>query len=116
MKLLAIMPVETESNPFDLYFYAYTDDEPPDSNPQGVANREWLYQRPYAVVELQHHRSHNRAGEGFDYRSQLEHIRVTTDQPLGDLAARLDGISARRLDTSSGLACTSPDGHQFLFR
>ncbi|MEM7259786.1 MAG: VOC family protein [Pseudomonadota bacterium] len=39
---------------FTLHFYAFTDESPPDADLESVANREWLYQRPYTVLELQH--------------------------------------------------------------
>lgn len=39
---------------FDLYFFAFTDDEPPVADINAVANREWLWQRPYTVLEFQH--------------------------------------------------------------
>lgn len=38
---------------FYLYFLAFTDDEPPNSNPEAVENREWTYQRQCTVIELQ---------------------------------------------------------------
>ncbi len=52
MKLLAIEPVE--SHGFTLYFFAYTADVPPSSDLHAVENREWLYQRKYTVLEIQH--------------------------------------------------------------
>ncbi len=52
MKQLAIMPVESYG--FILYFYAFTNDNPPDSNPYAIENRTWVYQRPYTVFEIQH--------------------------------------------------------------
>merc|ERR1719291_464416 len=51
MKLLCWYPVGDYG--FDLYFLAFTDDEPPDPNLEGVANREWTYSRPYTTLELQ---------------------------------------------------------------
>ena len=38
---------------FVLYFLAFTDEKPPNPNVDAVENREWLYQRPYTVLELQ---------------------------------------------------------------
>lgn len=39
---------------FDLYFLACTDEVQPDPNVNAVSNREWLWQRPYTVLEFQH--------------------------------------------------------------
>jgi len=39
---------------FDLYFFSGNGDDPPDPDPDALVNREWLYQRPYTVLELQH--------------------------------------------------------------
>ena len=52
MTLLAIMPVEMYG--FTLYFFAFTEENPPSSDLSSVANREWLYQRKYTVLEIQH--------------------------------------------------------------
>lgn len=39
---------------FDLYFLAPTAERPPNSDVNAVENREWLWQRPYTVLEFQH--------------------------------------------------------------
>ncbi len=39
---------------FDLYFLACTDEAQPDPGVNAVTNREWLWQRPYTVLEFQH--------------------------------------------------------------
>lgn len=39
---------------FDLYFLASTQENPPDPDPNAFVNREWLYRRPYTVLEFQH--------------------------------------------------------------
>lgn len=53
MKLLSIQ--EVESYGFTLYFLAFTNDIPPvPSDLRAVGNREWLWKRPYTVLELQH--------------------------------------------------------------
>lgn len=38
---------------FTLHFYAFTDEHPPNPDLTAVENREWLYQRPYTVLEIQ---------------------------------------------------------------
>ena len=49
---LSIQPVDDYE--FTLYFFAFTDDRPPNTDLYSVENREWLYQRNYTVLELQH--------------------------------------------------------------
>jgi hypothetical protein len=52
MRLLSRQVVETRG--FTLYFLACTDERPPHENIESVDNREWLWKRPYTMVELQH--------------------------------------------------------------
>ena len=52
LKLLSVQPVEPYR--FTLYFLAETDEAPPNPNLESVENREWLWQRPYTTLELQH--------------------------------------------------------------
>ncbi len=52
MKLLSIQPLPAYG--FDLYFFAYTNELPPQSDLLSVQNRPWLWQRPYTCIELQH--------------------------------------------------------------
>ncbi|WP_424977280.1 VOC family protein [Leisingera sp. S232] len=52
MKLLSVQDVAEFG--FDLYFLAYTDETPPEADLKAVANREWLWRRPYTTLEFQH--------------------------------------------------------------
>jgi len=52
MALTSVQPVAPAG--FTLYFYAFTDERLPDPDPEAVANREWLWQRPYTQIEIQH--------------------------------------------------------------
>ncbi|MGJ8629335.1 MAG: hypothetical protein ACSHXB_20470 [Sulfitobacter sp.] len=52
MKQLSVQPVESYA--FTLHFFANTDDTPPNADLSAVENREWVYQRPYTILELQH--------------------------------------------------------------
>lgn len=52
LTLLSVQPVEPYR--FTLYFLASTRERPPHSDLQSVDNREWLWQRPYTTLELQH--------------------------------------------------------------
>lgn len=52
MRLMSVQPVNEYA--FCLYFYAWSDEALPDPDLKSVANREWLWARPYAFIELQH--------------------------------------------------------------
>jgi catechol 2,3-dioxygenase-like lactoylglutathione lyase family enzyme len=39
---------------FTLYFLAFTEEAPPGGDVDSVPDREWLWQRPYTTIELQH--------------------------------------------------------------
>ncbi|NOD94138.1 VOC family protein [Ruegeria sp. HKCCD4884] len=39
---------------FDLHFYAFTQETPPNPDLWSVENREWLWKRPYTTLEFQH--------------------------------------------------------------
>lgn len=52
LRLLSVQPVPAHG--FTLYFWAFTDDSPPDPNLSAPGNREWLWQRPYTTLEFQH--------------------------------------------------------------
>ncbi|WP_170336848.1 VOC family protein [Ruegeria arenilitoris] len=52
MQLLSIQEVAPYG--FDLHFYAFTDERPPNPDLWAVENREWLWKRPYTTLELQH--------------------------------------------------------------
>ncbi|SLN61506.1 Glyoxalase-like domain protein [Falsiruegeria litorea R37] len=52
MRLLSVQDVEPYG--FDLHFYAFTSDQPPNSDLWAVKNREWLWKRPYTTLEFQH--------------------------------------------------------------
>ncbi len=52
MRLLSRQSVEPYG--FTLYFLGHTSETPPHESLDAVENREWLWQRPYALIELQH--------------------------------------------------------------
>jgi len=51
MRLMSVQPVPERA--FCLYFFAWSDEALPHSELEAVANREWLWQRPYTLIELQ---------------------------------------------------------------
>lgn len=52
MRLMSVQPVPEHG--FCLYFFAWSEEPLPDPDPKGLANREWLWGRPYTLIELQH--------------------------------------------------------------
>ncbi|WP_053005715.1 VOC family protein [Kiloniella spongiae] len=52
MRLMSIQPVSDRG--FCLYFYSWNEENLPDPDLKAVANREWLWRRPYSLIELQH--------------------------------------------------------------
>ena len=52
MRLMSIQPVPERG--FTLYFYGWSDEPLPNVNLEAVENREWLWARPYTLLELQH--------------------------------------------------------------
>ncbi|BDY06584.1 VOC family protein [Ferrimonas sp. YFM] len=73
MRLLSRQPVPERN--MTLYFLGYDDSALPEPGLEAVANREWLWQRSYTLLELQHiqgteslpgFRYHNGPERGFD--------------------------------------------------
>lgn len=76
MRLMSVQPVAGYR--FCLYFYTWSDEALPNTDLESVHNREWLWARPYAFIELQHlqapdavihkRESHIAGFEGFSYQ------------------------------------------------
>ena len=54
MRLMSVQGIEVPGRKFRLFFYAWSQDELPDPDLEAVANREWLWERPYTLLELMH--------------------------------------------------------------
>lgn len=52
MQLISIQPVAEHA--FCLYFFSWQPETAPDPDLRAVENREWLWRRPYLMIELQH--------------------------------------------------------------
>ncbi len=52
MRLISVQPVPQHG--FCLYFFCWSGEAPPTADLEAVANREWLWARPYTLLELQH--------------------------------------------------------------
>jgi catechol 2,3-dioxygenase-like lactoylglutathione lyase family enzyme len=54
MRLMSVQPVALADRAFCLYFYAWSQEALPNPDLEAVENREWLWARPYTLLELQH--------------------------------------------------------------
>lgn len=52
MTLLSVQ--EVADHGFDLFFCGFSTETPPDPDLWSVANREWLWKRPYTLIEFQY--------------------------------------------------------------
>lgn len=52
MRLMSVQPVQDYE--FCLYFYGWSNETLPQPDLEAVKNREWLWARPHALLELQH--------------------------------------------------------------
>lgn len=109
MKLLCVEPVLEYG--FTLYFLAYTTEDAPNmANLEAEANREWLYQRPYTTLELQHVAG-PKAGTCIELDTAGFHS--FTIQASNDLKASLNG-KLISIGEHSGLR--DPDGTRIIIQ
>ncbi|MCG8695594.1 MAG: VOC family protein [Minwuiales bacterium] len=110
MRLLARMPVPDYR--FTLYFLAFTDETPPDPDLEALGNRDWLWNRPYVTLELQH-RWGTEEDPGFAYHTGA-------DDPLGfdHIAITLPDRDSlmQRVRRSEAAFLLDPDGYRISVR
>jgi hypothetical protein len=58
--------MEVLQREFDLYFLGVTKDKLPNKNIEALENREWLWQRDFTMIELQHLKDYS-SNEDFLY-------------------------------------------------
>jgi catechol 2,3-dioxygenase-like lactoylglutathione lyase family enzyme/predicted enzyme related to lactoylglutathione lyase len=92
MRLMSVQPVELPNLKFSLYFYAWSGETLPNANLEAVGNREWLWARPYSLLELQH--LENAAGS---VRTRKPHEAGFDGLGFMDDAGRLTYVSAEEL-------------------
>ncbi|WP_170571731.1 VOC family protein [Ruegeria atlantica] len=84
MRLLSVQDVAQYG--FDLHFYAFTDEKPPNADLWSVENREWLWKRPYTTLEFQHLAGAQFAPapdyRGLEIQGLAESLRDTFGDPL----------------------------------
>ncbi|NOC92199.1 VOC family protein [Ruegeria sp. HKCCD6604] len=79
MSLLSMQEVAPYG--FDLHFYAFTDETPPNPDLWAVENREWLWKRAYTTLEFQHV-----AGAQFAHVPDFQGIEIEgLSEPLTDI-------------------------------
>jgi len=106
MKLLSVQDVSAYG--FVLYFLAFTSESPPQpTDLASVGNREWLWQRPYTTLEIQHRPGQpclplDTVGEGVDH--------ITMEVENYDTA-----ISNLEVDRSTG-SFQDPDGVRLFLK
>ena len=88
---------------FTLYFLASTDEKPPDSDLDAVANREWLWQRPYTCLELKH------------THSAQTPLRAYTDAPHGPWGMGFT-VDSRTVDAPVDTVLLDPDRYAVRVR
>lgn len=54
LKLKLLSKMELKQRGFDLYFLALSDEELPNKDVESIQNRQWLWEREYTMIELQH--------------------------------------------------------------
>jgi len=116
LTLLSRQPVPRHR--FTLFFLAATKDRPPLDDLDAVGNREWLWQRPYTVLELQHRwdRSDTAYAPGRPGAMGFQGIEFAGTDAL-DRAARLGGqMEGAQRGADPGererLALNDPDGNR----
>lgn len=112
MKLLCIEPVARYG--FTLYFLAYTTEDAPNmASLEAVENREWLYQRPFTTLELQH--PHDAAGPmgGTCLELDTAGFHSFTIQASDDLKASLKG---QLIPIGEHIGLRDPDGTRVIIQ
>ncbi|CAF3616295.1 unnamed protein product [Rotaria sordida] len=89
MKLLSIQEVPKFG--FTLYFFAWTNEDPPKSDIKDVTvNREWLWKRPYTTLEIRHFHSSRHIPPFKDLQeNEIGFEAQTTQEILDELRPRI---------------------------
>ena len=115
MKLLSIQSIP---NMFNLYFLACTDEKPPSHDVKAVEIREWLRERPYTTLALQHYPGTNRKYNTADLNHENGFTVlafIVTAQRFTDSSSVEDVGRNYPEYNSSVLERKDPDGTSVLF-
>jgi catechol 2,3-dioxygenase-like lactoylglutathione lyase family enzyme len=88
MHLISVQPLDAYG--FTLYFYGYTQEKAPEASLTAVANRPWLWQRPYTLLELQHLHG---AGSRPAASGHLVGLEARNTQSTGSISLPLAGLN-----------------------
>ena len=103
--------------PFTLYFFAYTTEKPPNEDVSAVENREWLYQKSFCQIEVQHkhnlppnfnYKTHNREGS-----IKLGHVGISvhvSQEQIREIIA-MDNDIIYVNETQNVVQLCDPDGY-----
>jgi len=80
MKPISVQPVDPYG--FTLYFYAFTDETPPNPDLSAVENRTWVYRRPYTVLELQHVYAMAEERIALEGQGGFQELAISTSAPI----------------------------------
>ncbi|XQW84826.1 VOC family protein [Thalassotalea piscium] len=105
---------KVESRNMHLYFLSFNKESPPSSNIDSVSIREWLWQRPYTLLELQH-TDDIESKIGFNYRTSTDSGFLGLDiKNLKNLTQDVAGQESKFLVSSgevNGIILNDPDGY-----
>lgn len=110
MKMLSIQKVGAYG--FTLYFLAFTDEDPPEQDLNSVKIREWLWQRPYTTLELQHV-----AGSNFEGMKEndlgVDSIEMTIANH-DEVLQKLNNAGYKTNEVGNGYRVCDPDGAKIM--
>ncbi|MFT4562276.1 MAG: lactoylglutathione lyase [Gammaproteobacteria bacterium] len=110
-----------EEHRFTLYFLATANERAPSVDIDSVANREWLWRRPYTVLELQHAWGTENAAAAYDVGTHTGFNRLTIVDPdihntrsrLLDLYGKVSELAGDDADRhESAWTAVDPDGYR----
>jgi catechol 2,3-dioxygenase-like lactoylglutathione lyase family enzyme len=114
MRLLSVQPVTPMG--FTLYFLAFTNEQPPNSDLEAVANRPWLWRRPYTQLEIQHLHNPSTRGLAIPNAGEIGFAGLTfsgEESPAVVERLEVHGFEANR--ELGGTICRDPGGVAVMF-
>jgi len=113
MRLVSRQKVEGRN--MHLYFLSFNRELPPSSDIDSVSVREWLWQRPYTLLELQH-TDDIESKIDFNYRTSTSSGFLGLDMKISEnLSQYIEGQETKFLVSSgevNGIALNDPDGYR----
>lgn len=97
---------------FDLYFLAACDDERPKEDIEAVENREWLWQRKYTTLELQHRIEETPCRENRGFRGIGVRVRSARFRDLEQCSPQ--SPCENKIYGETVLFLTDPDGAEVM--